>query len=431
MFRIFYTLLITLISPLALYALLKKRSDKPAVGSRWKEYFGHVSPLKSIASTEDDNRTVVWLHTVSVGEVLGATAFVRALKKRYPEVSVVMTTTTTTGAEQVGKLGDLVEHRFMPLDFPWAIRRFIRTIQPNQLLIMETELWPNTLAVAKQMKVPVSVINARLSQRSAQRYQKLAAIGRFLARHIEHIYCLHQDDAKRFESLGFAATQVSVTGSLKFDIQVSEQVIEQGRKLRAALGVDRPVWIAASTHQGEDEQLLEVHRQVITQLPNALMILVPRHPERFKSVAELVVSQGMTCVRRTYAQAVEAQTQVYLADTMGEMMTVMSASDVCFMAGSLLGDKVGGHNLLEPAALGLPTITGPSYFNFTDITQQLLQAKATTVCETPEQIATTLVGLLNNESERKAQGQSALQVVNRNRGSIDKTLTGLFSHEAA
>ena len=427
MFRIFYTLLITLISPLALYSLLKKRSDKPAVGKRWKEYFGYVSPL----ILDESNQEIIWLHTVSVGEVLGATAFVRTLKQRYPHLKVVMTTTTTTGAEQVSKLGDLVEHRFMPLDFPWAIRRFIRTIKPTQLLIMETELWPNTLAVAKQMNVPVSVINARLSQRSAQRYQKIAAIGRFLARHIEHIYCLHQDDAERFQGLGFAAAQVTVTGSLKFDIQVSEQVIEQGIQLRAELGANRPVWVAASTHQGEDEPLLEVHRQVLATVPNALLVLVPRHPERFKSVAELVSSQGMRCVRRTSSQPVDEHTQVYLADTMGEMMMVLSASDVCFMAGSLLGDKVGGHNLLEPAALGLPTITGPSYFNFTDITLQLLQAKATTVCETPDQIATTLIMLLNNRSARTIQGQSAQQVVNKNRGSIDKTLTGLFPHEAA
>ena len=424
MFRALYTLLITLVSPFFLYSLLKKHADKPHIGKRWKEYFGFCAPLTHTQAGE-----IIWLHTVSVGEVLGASDFVRTLKTRYPNKTVVLTTTTTTGAQQAEKLGDLVEHRFMPLDFPWAIKRFIRTINPSQLLIMETELWPNTLAVTHQQGIPISIINARLSDRSAQRYQKLASLGRFLARHIHHIYCLHQDDAQRFTQLGFSHHQVSVTGSLKFDISISPEDKAVGLSLRNTIGQQRQVWIAASTHQGEDEIVLNAHQHLLEKYPDALLVLVPRHPERFQSVFELVKQMKLRAVRRTQTTEIGHDIQVYLADTMGEMKQLLAACDICFMGGSLIGDKVGGHNLLEPAALGLPTITGPSYFNFTDITNQLLAAHATVVCDSADSISQQLITLFSEPAKIAEQGAQAQQVVNRNRGSINNTLAGLFPHE--
>lgn len=424
MFRAFYTLLILVVSPLFLYSLLKKRSDKPHIGRRWIEYFGYCEPVKT-------SEPVIWLHTVSVGEVIGATPFVKALKLRYPHTKVVMTTTTTTGAAQAEKLGPLVEHRFMPLDFPWAIKRFIRRIQPSQLLIMETELWPNTLAITHRMQVPIAVINARLSARSCGRYQKLPAIGAFLARHIDQIFCLHHDDAERFKALGFRADQLSVTGSLKFDITVADSVIRAGKQLRYRLGAKRPVWIAASTHQGEDAIVLEAHRLLLKRCPDALLILVPRHPERFQSVAGEITEHGLSYERRTHSHKGAMLSQVYLADTMGEMMQLLAASDVCFMGGSLLGDKVGGHNLLEPAALSLPTLTGPSYFNFSDIAGQLIASQATVVCDSHERIAEALIHLLDHPEQRIECGQHAYRVVQHNRGAIDRTLTGLFPNEDA
>ena len=424
MYRALYTLLLVIVSPFFLYTLLKKRSNKPHIGRRWKEYFGYCAPL-------DSSAPVIWLHTVSVGEVIGAATFVKALKQRRPNTLIVMTTTTTTGAAQAQKLGDLVEHRYMPLDFPWAVKRFIRRIGPEQLLIMETELWPNTLAVTHDMNVPISVINARLSERSSQRYQKLPALGGFLAKHIQHIFCLHQDDADRFRELGFNAQQLTITGSLKFDITVADAVIRAGKQLRHRLGAKRPVWIAASTHQGEDEIVLEAHRVLLKRCPDALLILVPRHPERFQSVAGEITAHDLSYIRRTEQPKGAILSQVYLADTMGEMMQLLSASDVCFMGGSLLGDKVGGHNLLEPAALSLPTLTGPSYFNFSDIAGQLIEAQATVVCDSHKHIAEQLIYLLDHPDTRTERGESAYRVVEHNRGAIERTLAGLFTHEDA
>ncbi|WP_372882177.1 lipid IV(A) 3-deoxy-D-manno-octulosonic acid transferase [Psychromonas sp.] len=415
MFNVIYSLLLYLIAPFYLYALYKPKQGKPKFASRWKEHFG-------CTPTIDSKCPPVWIHAVSVGEVLASTPLIKALKEQNPQLKIVVTTTTSTGAEQVAKLGWGVEHRYMPLDFSFAVKGFIKAIQPQQLLIMETELWPNTLRVTAEKHIPITIINARLSERSSSRYAKVKWIFNLLAKNITLILCQTKEDALRFQKLGVDGNRIKITGSIKFDINISETDKNKGIELRNKIGNERPVWIAASTHLGEDEQILSAHRSLLKQIPNALLILVPRHPERFKSVLQLSQDSGFNSISRSSEAPVEKNMQVYLGDTMGEMLSLIQAADICFMAGSLIGDKVGGHNLLEPAALAKPTLTGPSYYNFTDITEQLINNQACTVCANSEQITTQLQKLFKAPNLQKKQGKSALQVVNNNKGAIKKSL---------
>ncbi|MGX9418668.1 lipid IV(A) 3-deoxy-D-manno-octulosonic acid transferase [Vibrio sp. WJH972] len=416
--RFIYTLLLILISPVFLWSLYKTKPGKPSIGQRWPEHFGFTPSV--------DSNSPIWVHAVSVGEVLAITPFIRELKKQHPELAIVLTTTTSTGAEQALKLGGMVEHRYMPLDFAWCVSRFIKTVQPSQLIIMETELWPNTLAMTAKHKVPVSVVNARLSQRSYSRYAKFGSLfSSLLGRCISHIYCQTQADADRFNLLGIPCDALTVTGSMKFDITVPDSARVEGKKLRKLLGEDRPVWIAASTHKGEDEQVLEIHRHVVKQCPEALLIIVPRHPERFDSVAKLIVDAGWRLDRRTQSKQDLADTEVYLADTMGEMFTLLCASDVCFMGGSLLGDKVGGHNLLEPAAVGIPSIIGPSYYNFKDITEELIRLNIAEVSGDAVETSEMFIRLFSdNEYVANIQSTSE-QYFQKSKGSIKLVISQL------
>jgi 3-deoxy-D-manno-octulosonic-acid transferase len=421
MIRIIYTFLLYLAAPILLFGLYKSKPGKPAFGHRWKEHFGYCSPLKS--------KRPVWIHAVSVGEVIAASLLIKRLKQQHPTLPILLTTTTSTGAEQAEKLGELVEHRYMPLDFSWAVRRFIATVKPHAFLIMETELWPNTLSVVKQANVPITVLNARLSERSCLRYAKVQPVFDLLSSNIDHLLCQHQSDAERFLRLGLTAEQVSVTGSLKFDITIEDQIIKQATVLREYLGCNRPVWIAASTHQGEDEQVLNAFKQLQITHPTALLIIVPRHPERFNNVATLCQAKGFTVIRRTDKPPILANgniglenNTVYLGDTMGELLIMLQAADIAFIGGSLIGDKVGGHNLLEPAALAKPIITGASYFNFTDITQQLLENDGCKVCNNSQHLAEILSTWFDDPASRAVTGQQALHVVQRNQGAIAKTI---------
>jgi 3-deoxy-D-manno-octulosonic-acid transferase len=418
--RFVYTVLLAVVAPIFLYGLFKTKQGKPSVGKRWREHFGFTPRL---AATK---KPVVWFHAVSVGETLAVTPLIKQFAAENSNTEILITTTTPTGAEQAAKLSEIAQHRYMPLDFGFAVKRFLRVIKPSHMIIVETELWPNTLHCVANAGVPITVVNARLSERSCARYQKVQPLFDVIAPTITNLCCQFDDDARRFERLGIATERIQVTGSVKFDIQVTEQQIEQGRALRAKLGQDRPVWIAASTHQGEDEQLLAVHKQLLSTHPTLLLVIVPRHPERFNNVAKLCKSQGFTRAKRSkLISALPSETSVVVGDTMGEMMSYLAASDVCFMGGSLLGNKVGGHNLLEPAALGIPSLTGPSYFNFTDITEQLVNNKGTMVCESTEQIVSAVSKLITEPSLAIAMGDANKHTVSQNQGALRRTLDSL------
>ncbi len=412
--RLLYTFVLFLACPFLLISLYKKKPGKPSFGVRWKEHWGITRKTNAIAP--------IWIHAVSVGETIAITPVIKAIKKQNPAQSIVLTTTTSTGAEQAEKLGDLVEHRYMPIDFSWCVRGFLRAVKPKQMLIVETELWPNTLHTVAKANIPITVLNARLSEKSCLRYAKFQAVFTLLATNISQILCQHQSDAERFIRLGFPKEAIDVTGSIKFDITVPDKTLKESQALRIKLNETRPIWIAASTHSGEDELLLQAHKTLLKTQPDALMLLVPRHPERFASVTELAQQQGLITVTRTSNIAVHAETQVYIGDTMGEMLVLLGSADVCFMAGSLIGEKVGGHNLLEPAALAKPLINGPSYFNFAEITKQLIENHAVVICETPDEIAEQLNQLFSDKEKSISMGQAALDVVERNRGALSNTL---------
>ncbi len=410
-FKLIYNIVIGLASPFYLYKLLKKHTDKPSVGARWREYFGYQETQRF--------QRPIWVHAVSVGEVIAASSLIKRLQLQYPDTQILVTTTTPTGAAQACKLG--VEHAYLPFDLPPFVNRFLNTVKPQQVLIMETELWPNLLQSLSRRNIPTAIVNARLSERSFQRYRKIERFIKPILTKVAVFYCQHQDDADRFNRLGVCPSKAIVTGTIKYDIHLDDTTKCRAETLRQTLDpkTDRLVWIAASTHEGEDEQVLAAHQQILQQQPNSLLILVPRHPERFNNVFQIASTQFKTTRRSIQNEEMDASTQVYLADTMGEMMTLLAASDISFVGGSLIGDKVGGHNLLEPAVVGIPSLTGPSFYNFTDITHQLVAAGATEVIKDSETLSEAVVAIHTTPNKQKKMGLAAQNVVKKNQGALD------------
>lgn len=422
MIRYLYTFLLFLLSPVLLFTLYKKKEGKPAFGYRWKEHFG-CTPKQC-----NSDQRPIWIHAVSVGETLAVIPLIQEMKRKDPSLNIIITTTTSTGAQQAEKISDIAEHRYMPIDLPFAIKRFIKTINPQQLLIMETELWPNVLHYTAKKNIPITIINARLSERSKQRYEKVPKITSLLFKNIANILCQTEPDRTRFIALGMKAEKVHTAGNLKFDITIPDCVYQQGQDLRSRLGKDRPIWIAASTHDNEEQQILEIHKDVLTTLPNALLIIVPRHPERFSRVYDLSIENGFRTEKRTSNQPDHnlSTSQVYLADTMGEMLLLLQAADICFMGGSLIGNKVGGHNVLEPASLGKLIIMGPSYYNFKSVTEDLISLKACYICTNQLEIKKQLIELIKNKEHSKNIVKETIEFINNSKGAINKTISMIF-----
>lgn len=416
MIRYLYTFLLLLFSPVLLFTLYKKKEGKPTFGPRWKEHFGITPKLKN------SNKPPIWIHAVSVGETLAVIPLIQEMKRKDPTLNILITTTTSTGAQQAEKISDIAEHRYMPIDLPFAINNFIKTINPQQLLIMETELWPNVLHHTAKKNIPITVINARLSERSKQRYKKVPLIRELLFKNITRILCQTESDRTRFIDLGVKSDNVHTVGNLKFDITIPKDVYQKGQTLREQLGKDRPVWIAASTHDNEEQQILEIHSEILTTLPNALLIIVPRHPERFSKIYGLSIENGFKTEKRTCNKpAHDLNTcQVYLADTMGEMLVLLEAADICFMGGSLIGNKVGGHNVLEPAALNKPIMIGPSYYNFKEIVDELNNIGSINIINSPKDIISPLIKtfqMVNQKNEKKL-----INFINSHSGAIEKSI---------
>jgi len=362
----------------------------------------------------------IWIHAVSVGETLTAISLVKQLKQSYPNTPIVFTTMTPTGSERVkAALKNQVFHIYVPYDLPCVIKRFLNKVNPRFLIIMETELWPNLIYYTSQRNIPILLANARLSEHSYNNYKR---IKKFIASALQKITIIAaqtKKDAERFAQLGAQPSAIQITGNIKFDTTLPQSIEEKGQQLRQQLGPDRPIWIAASTHEGEEAIILQAFKKIKVNLPNCLLILVPRHPERFTKVAELCQQHDFQIVSRSSNQPCTADTDVFLGDTMGELMLFYAASDVAFVGGSLQA-KIGGHNLLEPAALALPIIAGSYLFNFTEISELLLEANALVIIHNAQELSNNVTHFLTHPKQSKASGKRAQTVVEQNRGTIEK-----------
>ena len=413
MLQFIYSQLIRLMLPYILLRLWWGGRHSPGLRRNWAQRLGFAPAVSA---------PVIWVHAVSVGETIAAAPMVRRLLECNPEATILMTAMTDTGLAQAQKMfGNQVQYAYVPYDTPGAVKRFLARVQPRILVIMETEIWPNLISQTRKARVPIFLINARLSERSARGYERVRGLARPIMQSISWVAAQAEQDAARFRRIGVAADKIAVTGSVKFDVDIEPRVREQAQQLKAQFG-DRPVWIAGSTHDGENSQLLKAHRQLLATLPNALLIIVPRHPERFEGVASAVTEEGFSLARRSLKQS-PAQAQVYLGDTMGELMMLYGASDVAFIGGSLI--ERGGHNPLEPAAWGLAVVSGPHVFNFGSIYQSLEKHEGVTIVNSAQELGGYLARLLGNQQALHESGQRALAVVESNRGALDRVVAGI------
>lgn len=422
--RTTYNILFTLALPFIILRLLWRAIKAPAYARRWAERFGFVSLTTEQAQ---NSGRWLWIHAVSVGESIAAAPLVRKLRAENPDIPLVVTTMTPTGSERVRDMfGDDVCHVYAPYDHPWAVRRFLSAFQPQLLVIMETELWPNIVHYSKQSGAQVIVANARLSEKSARGYEKFATLIDPMLSRIDCIGAQAENDAKRFQRLGIKDEQITITGSIKFEIDLPSSLHEKEHELRAVIEGSRPVWIAASTREGEEEKVLTAFQRCLQQIPDLLLVLVPRHPERFRSVARMCSDRGLTLVKRSDKRQVTQQTQIFLGDSMGEMLVYFSISDLAFVGGSLV--NTGCHNVLEPAALGLPVFTGPSQFNFQTICEQMEEAGALETVADENALADAIVAALGNAELRKRMGAAGQQLIADNRGALQRTYDIVLRH---
>jgi len=413
LWRWVYCVILTLFLPWVFLRLWLRGFKLKAYRDRWLERMGRA-PLPPLSQ-------VVWVHAVSVGEAMAAILLIKRLREQLL-APILMTTTTPTGSARIQAafkdvLGKKIYHCYLPYDLPWILRPFLNRIDPRLLILMESELWPNLLALCAQRKVPVIVANARLSPLSFQRYHYWRALSAALLRPLSLLAVQSELDAKRFCALGVPPEKVKVTGNIKFDLNISPDFPQKRAQLQAMIGARR-VFIAASTHEGEEKPLVAVYKALKKTFPNLLLFLVPRHPDRFLQVAQLCQRQGLQVVKRSEKKALTPEVDVFLGDTLGELLLFYATSDIAFVGGSWV--PVGGHNLIEPAALGLPVLTGPQLFNFTAISRLLLDAGGAVLVKNQQALEDVLTTLLNDPALCLEKGQAGQKVVEKNRGALDK-----------
>lgn len=420
--RTLYSLLLHLALPFILLRLWRRGRVAPAYRQRIAERLALRLPPAAPGG--------IWLHAVSLGESIAAAPLIRALLARHPQQVITVTNMTPTGSERIANLfaaeiaAGRLQQAYLPYDLPWAAARFLARLQPRLAIVMETELWPNFIAACQCRRIPVVLANARLSEKSARGYARFARLTRPMLASLSAIAVQTEAEAERFRQLGARPEAVVVTGSIKFDLQPDADLQPRANRLRHEWQADtRPVWIAASTHAGEDEILLAAHRRLLAAQPNALLILVPRHPERFAAVYALCQREGFATVRRSQQEAPAADAQVLLGDTLGELLFLYALADVAFVGGSLVAN--GGHNLLEPAALGLPVLSGPHLFNFLEIAAQLEAAGALQQVEDAASLEAVLQDLLGRSVRRQMMGAAALGVLRANQGALGRLLNML------
>jgi 3-deoxy-D-manno-octulosonic-acid transferase len=408
--RLAYSALLYLLSPFFVLRLLIRGRKAPAYLNRWGERFGWYG--------KGQPQGVIWFHTVSVGEAEAAFPLIDMIVSRFPETPVLVTTTTPTGSARVKAfLGHRVHHVYLPYDMPGAMRRFYRCFKPAIAIILETEIWPNMLHQAKLRHVPSIIVNARLSEKSAKGYAYLGRFMRQTLANITHVCAQTDESMKRFVHLGLDKDKISVPGNIKFDIDMPAHLLEQADVIRRDWFQQRPSWIAASTHEGEDEKVLDAFSTIKKQHADTLLVLVPRHPERFNAVAKLCEKKGYTVTRRSEQKSSRVTTDVFLLDTLGELKLYYATVDIAFIGGSLV--PTGGHNMLEAAAQSVPVLFGPFVHNFTEISNRLLVKQAARQVADADELATWVIELLEHAEKRDQMGMAGHSFVEQNKGAVD------------
>jgi len=413
--RYFYSLMFCLALPFVFMRLLWRSLRVPANRQRWLERVG----IFDLPGIKPDG---LWVHAVSVGEVVAAIPLIHALRAKFPDLNLTVTTMTATGSQRLRQsLGNTVNHVYMPYDVPFAINGFLDKVKAKCLIIMETELWPNLFHICKSKNIPIIIANGRISDRSFELYMK---INWFMQRILQDVSCVAAQsklDAERFSKLGLAEDKLRISGNLKFEVNVSDEQRKAGLALKHSIG-PRLVWVVASTHASEEELIISAFRSVEARIPNCLLILVPRHPDRFNEVIKILDKHNLSYVCRSKGTPCRPNTEILLGDTMGEMNIFYAAADVAFVAGSFLA-AVGGHNVLEPVALGVPTLTGPHMSNFKEISNKLQKAEGLYVINNAQELATKVIEWLELSSDaRKNIGARGQAVIEENRGAINNIM---------
>lgn len=409
-YRHLYTLLLYLLSPLILVHLFRRSRKQP-------EYLQHI-PERFGRYSAHNGKPVIWLHTVSVGETRAAASLVQQLRASHPDHQIVLTHTTPTGRSTSEQLyGDRVTRIYLPYDFPFAIDRFLNHFHPSIGVLMETEIWFNLIHACWMRNVPLLLLNARLSEKSASRYARFARLTRNGLQELSAIAAQTTDDAARFTALG--AKNVSVMGNLKFDIEPPAAMLDLGKQLRTLFGEDRKVLLLASTREGEEALLLDALANA--HIPGLLTIFVPRHPQRFEEVASMITRRNFKFQRRSENNAISSDTQIVLGDSMGEMFAYYAASDIAYIGGSLL--PFGGQNLIEACAVGTPVLIGPHTFNFSQATELAINRGAAIRFNDASEMIALLPQLLSDIPRRQRMGKAGLEFVRANQGATSNALS--------
>ena len=386
---------------------------------RWLERFGFYKYTYT--------QNVIWFHAVSVGEAEALFRLLRLIQQRHSDAKLLITTTTPTGSSRVTSvMGETVSHVYLPYDLPDAINRFIITFKPVVAVIMETEIWPNLYVACGQNSMPLYVINARLSEKSARGYQKIPTLVNSALAQVNGVFTQSHEDAQRFITIGAKKAIVTSVGNIKFDVEVPEAIILEGAYLKRTLFANRFVWIIASTHKDEEAIFLALYKQIKLKIPELLLLIVPRHPERFSDVQQLCSQQQLDVVLRTSAEPMLESTDVYLADTMGELKLLYAAADVAFVGGSVV--PVGGHNILEALVVGVPVMFGPYMGNFKEISRRVLEQQAAMQCAVPDEVIETLLRLYQQKDLRLALVERGKQFIQQNQGAINRLYEQLSVH---
>jgi 3-deoxy-D-manno-octulosonic-acid transferase len=409
-----YGLVLRLAFPVTLYHLIWRGLRQREYLRRWSERYGWLEGQLDLHDT-------LWVHAVSVGEVIAARPLVDGLLARHPDRPVLVTTITPTGSERVRALwGERVHHVYVPYDLRGIVRRFLDRARPALAVIVETEIWPNLYVECERRGIPLVMVNARLSERSLRGYLPVRKLVKLAMGTVDLVAAQSRADAARLERLGADPARVVVTGNLKYDLPLAPGLEAQAQAWRAGWGAARPVWMAASTHAPEEAAVIAAHQALLAMQPDALLLWAPRHPERFGPVAAAVRDAGLAVATRSGDGLPSGGTQVFVVDTIGELMGFFAASDVAFVGGSLC--EVGGHNVLEPAALGVPSVVGPHTFNFKDVTRHLREAGGLQQVADADAMAAAVRGLLGDPALRRERGDASRCAVAELGGAVARTL---------